>query len=303
MPDRLDEAARALQFILDRVGSVAASVRQHIPLVQAEIGRLFPYGLSAAEIAADLAHARRAFEAIRTALSHHRLGSARAKLATATEKLATCSGRISQAIAEFLSVSVGDPERPASAIADEWTALLAELRRVRNLRGHLDSVERVAAAITNSGAPDWAQSLRTRQVEGIEDSWTPDDWHDAWIWAQADAHLRAIDGRARLRQLDEQRRGADEEIRHLFPRGRAAPYAAHAQSTNNAPGRRRLTDVPHRHPADRQRHGQERIAPSPGRARRDGNILCSGAVLDHAKLADFRESPSDARFLRSRDLR
>ena len=216
MPDRLDEAARALQSVLDRVGSVAASVRQHIPLVQAEIERLFPYGLSAAEIAADLAHARRASEAIRTELSRHRLGSARAKLAAATEKLATCSGRISRTIAGFLSASVGDPERPASAIADQWTALLAELGRVRNLRADLDAVERVAAAIADSGAPDWAHSLRTRQVEGIEDDWTPDDWRDAWIWAQADAHLRAIDGRARLRELDEQRRGADDEIRRLF---------------------------------------------------------------------------------------
>jgi very-short-patch-repair endonuclease len=216
MPDRLDDAARALQFILDRVGSVAASVRQHIPLVQAETARLFPYGLSAAEIAADLAHARRASEAIRTELSRHRLGSARAKLAAATEKLATCSGRISQAIAEFWSASVGDPERPASAISDQWTALLAELGRVRSLRAHLDTVERVAAAIADSGAPNWAQSLRTRPVEGIEDSCTPDDWRDAWIWAQADAHLRAIDGRARLRQLDEQRRSADDEIRRLF---------------------------------------------------------------------------------------
>ena len=216
MPDRLDEAARALQSVLDRVGSVAASVRQHIPLVQAEIGRLFPYGLSAADIAADLANARLASEAIRTELSRHRLGSARTKLAAATEKLVTCSGRISRAIAEFLSASVGDPERPARAIADQWTVLLAELGRVRSLRADLDTVERVAAAIADSGAPEWAQALRIWQVEGIEDSCTPDDWRDAWIWAQADAHLRAIDGRARLRQLDEQRRSADDEIRRLF---------------------------------------------------------------------------------------
>ena len=113
-------------------------------------------------------------------------------------------------------MSVGDPERPASAIADQWTALLAELGRVRSLRADLDIVERVAAAIADFGAPNWAQSLRTRKVEGTEDSWTPDDWRDAWIWAQIDAHLHTIDGRARLRQLDEQRRGADDEIRRLF---------------------------------------------------------------------------------------
>ena len=216
IPDRIDEAARMLQAILERVGIVAACIQQHIPLVQSEIGRLFPYGLSAAEIAADLDHARRALEAVRSELSRQRLGSARTKLSAATEKLATCSGRISGAISEFLSSSVGNPERLAGTIAEEWAALLAELARVRDLRVHLEAVQRVAAAIAESGAPRWAHALRIRQVEGLEDNWTPDDWRDAWIWAQVDAHLRAIDGRARLRDLDEHRRADDEEIRHLF---------------------------------------------------------------------------------------
>lgn len=216
MPDRLEDAARLLQVILEQVATVAESVRQHIPLLQSEVGRLFPYGLSAAEIAGDLDHSRHASDAIRTELSRHRLASARAKLAAATEKLATCSGRITRAITEFLSASVGDPDKPANGIADEWAILLAELGRVRNLRPHLDTVERVAAVIADAGAANWAQSLRTQPVGGIEDSWTPDDWRNAWIWAQADAHLRSIDGRARLSELDQQRRAADEEIRRLF---------------------------------------------------------------------------------------
>jgi very-short-patch-repair endonuclease/transcription elongation GreA/GreB family factor len=216
LPDHLDDAARLLQAVLERVTSVAESVRRHIPIIQAEVSRLFPYGLNAAEIAASLEQARRASEAIRTELSHHRFAGARAKLSAATEKLASCSGHISRAIAAFLSASVGDPDKPASAIAEQWTALLAELARMRSLRAHLDTVERVAAAVAESGAPNWARSLCVQPVEGIEDSWTPEDWHDAWIWAQADAYLRTIDGRARLRELDHQRRAADEERRRLL---------------------------------------------------------------------------------------
>jgi very-short-patch-repair endonuclease len=216
LPDRIDEAARLLQVILERVGSVAACVRQHIPLVEWEIGRLFPYGLSAAGIAANLDHACRASEAIQSELSRQRLSKARTKLAVASEKLATCSGRISEAVSEFLSRSIGSLDKSAGAIAEEWTALLVELARVRDVRVHLDAVERVAAVISEAGAPYWAHALRTRPVEGIEDNWTPDDWRDAWIWAQADAYLRSIDGRARLRDLDEYRRDADQEIRRLF---------------------------------------------------------------------------------------
>jgi very-short-patch-repair endonuclease len=50
----------------------------------------------------------------------------------------------------------------------------------------------------------------------VEDPWTPNDWRDAWNWACADAHLRAIDGRTRLLELDEQRRAAEEETRQLL---------------------------------------------------------------------------------------
>jgi hypothetical protein len=73
MPDRLDDAARLLQAILEQVATVAEAVRLHIPCVQSELGRLFPYGLDGAEITADLGYARRASEAIRTELSRHRL--------------------------------------------------------------------------------------------------------------------------------------------------------------------------------------------------------------------------------------
>jgi very-short-patch-repair endonuclease len=216
VPERPDDAARALEVLLANVATIAEAVRLHVPLVQTEVGRLFPYGLSAAEICSELDHCRRAAEAIRSEVSRHRLGNARAKLAAATEKLATCSGHISETIAEFLSAFVGDPEIPTSKIADEWTRLLTELERVRNLRPHLETVERVAARIAESGAPEWAQRLRSQPVEGIEDIWTPNDWRNAWNWAQADAHLRAIDGRVRLQELDAQRRSADDETRRLF---------------------------------------------------------------------------------------
>jgi very-short-patch-repair endonuclease/transcription elongation GreA/GreB family factor len=216
IPVRLDDAARTIQALLEQVFAIADSIDRHVPLVQSEVERLFPCGLNAVEIVSDVEHARRAAESIRTEVSRHRLSNARVKLATASEKLATCTGRISQSITAFLSATVGNPDISANKIADEWTALLAELERVRAHRLHLETVERVAADIGESGAPAWAQSLRTQPVEGVEDTLTPNDWRDAWRWAQAESHLWAIDGRTRLKELDEQRRTADEEMRRLF---------------------------------------------------------------------------------------
>ena len=195
IPERPDDAARALQVLLERVGVIADCIRRHVPLVEKEIKRLFPYGLNAAEIVSNAEHARRAAESIRTEVSRHRLSGARVKLAAAGEKLAACTGRISQRIAAFLAASVGNPDISANKIADEWSALLLELERVRALRPRLETVERVAADIAKSGAPNWAHAIRTQPVEGVEDTLTPNDWRDAWRWAQAESHLQSIDGR------------------------------------------------------------------------------------------------------------
>ena len=216
IPERPDDAARTLQTLLERVRIVSDCIRRHVPLVQNEIKRLFPYGLNAAEIVSSAQHARRAAESIRSEISRHRLSGARVKLRTASEKLTACTGRISQSIAAFLAASVGNPDISANKIADEWSGLLLELERVRALRPRLETVERVAADIAKSGAPNWAHSIRTQPVEGVEDALTPNDWRDAWRWAQAESHLQSIDGRARLRELDEQRRTSDEEMRRLF---------------------------------------------------------------------------------------
>ena len=213
---KLDEAARAIQPLVDKVNLVAEAARLHIPLVRNEVERLFPYGLSATEIIGDVDHARRAEEAIGSEVSRYRLGSTRAKLAATKEMLEACTGRISNRVRDFIFEQVGLPDATPSKIADDWARLLMELDRVRGLRPHLDAVARIADSVANSCAPMWAQSLRSIPAEGVQDAWSPSDWREAWTWAQADAHLHAIDGRARLRDLDEQRRVSDDEIHRLF---------------------------------------------------------------------------------------
>ena len=212
----LEEAARSIQELLEHVNIVANCVRLHVPVVKTELGRLFPYGLDAAQIIDDISHARQAEETIGSEVLRFRLNSSRAKLAATKDKLASCSGRITQSLKKFVFETIGHPDITPGQIADEWAQLLRELERVRALRSHLDMVATVAASVAKSGAPKWAEALRTIPVDGVEDVCTPADWREAWTWARAKSHLRAIDGRARLRDLDEQRRMADDEMRRLF---------------------------------------------------------------------------------------
>lgn len=216
VPHDPEEAARALQELVEAANSVATCVRLHVPVVQTELGHLFPYGLDPAQIIEDAGHARRAEAAISSEVLRCRLSSSRRKLAATKEKLAAYNGRITERLRAFLSGTVGDPDVPRGRIADEWALLLRELGRVRALGPHLDTVATVAASVGNSGAPKWAEALRTIPANGAEDIWTPADWRDAWAWAQADSYLRAIDGRMRLRELGDQRRTAEDEMRTLF---------------------------------------------------------------------------------------
>jgi len=79
--DDLNEGARTLQAHLESVNHIADCVRLHVPLVQREVGRLFPYGVSAAEIIDDIGHAQRAVGTINSEVSRQRLEGTRAKLA------------------------------------------------------------------------------------------------------------------------------------------------------------------------------------------------------------------------------
>ncbi|MGH7068432.1 MAG: AAA domain-containing protein, partial [Acetobacteraceae bacterium] len=216
IPHAPEEAARALQELIEAVNSVANCIRLHVPVVQAELRLLFPHGLNPELIISDVSHARRAEEAISSEVLRCRLSSSRAKLQATKEKLVSCNGRITQDLQAFLSETVGDPDFTRGRIADQWARLLRELERVRLLRPHLDTVATVASRIAHSGAPKWAASIRTLPVNGEDDIWTPADWRDAWAWAQAYSYLQAIDGRTRLRELGEQRRVAEDEMRRLF---------------------------------------------------------------------------------------
>jgi hypothetical protein len=54
------------------------SIRSHVPLVETNLGRFFPYGLEASAIVSDLERAKEAATAIRSEIARHRLEGAKA---------------------------------------------------------------------------------------------------------------------------------------------------------------------------------------------------------------------------------
>lgn len=79
---RPEEAARALHACLEKFNTVQMCVRSHVPLVQTDLGRLFPYGLQALDIVSNPERAKDAADAIRSEISRHRLEGAKAAVSS-----------------------------------------------------------------------------------------------------------------------------------------------------------------------------------------------------------------------------
>lgn len=179
--------------------------------LRAEVSALFPHGIDASRTACDTAVLGLAIESLESALSQHKLNSARVTVENAEKRFVACGGPIIPVIRRFLREAVGSASESADRISDQWREFLRELERVRNLRPHLTVVERVTKLVEASGAVNWARRLRSEPASHAADPWTPPDWKSAWRHRQLGSYLSKIDGRAELKKLSEQR--VEEERR------------------------------------------------------------------------------------------
>lgn len=200
---RLVERARR---VLDSLG----------PHVKAELTALFPHGIRINELVLDMDAAEKALKALEFNLSRYRLSRSHGRIQDVRARLAECSGDIVEAIRRFLAEKLGNPTIRTFEIIEQWNDLITELRRILELRSLLEEVARVVRLVQESGAPNWAKSLRTEPVEGTDDPWTPASWFESWMWARQYSFLQAIDGRERLKLLSEERLKLDVDLKRLL---------------------------------------------------------------------------------------
>jgi very-short-patch-repair endonuclease/transcription elongation GreA/GreB family factor len=215
LKDQGDVTARWLSETLDKIEKAKHAAQRAAPVIRRELPDLFPHGLEVETVINSPGHASRAIESIEANLLAMRYGASRNLLKADFHKLQASSGPIVEALRKFLEQSVGNPNIRASQISDDWQQLCRETDRINNLRPHLETVNRVARLIRDSGAPQWADSV-VREEAGDEDKWSVDYWHESWSWVRFHAYLKEIDGRDRFRQLQALRRRLEAEIQQTF---------------------------------------------------------------------------------------
>jgi len=212
----VDGMGRWISNVVRIVGRVAVVLNEDRGAIERDVPDLFPYGLPVSGIFASRQGAEKAAETIRVNLSKNRLKGSQDKVDELQERLATCSGLIVTALKEFVADTVGDRALQPPQIADGWRDLCRQLAGILDLRPQMDTVERVAGLITESGAPIWAKKLMNEPMSGGEDFWTPSDWRETWNWRRQETYLNQIDGRERIQELAKTRLRHEEDLRKTF---------------------------------------------------------------------------------------
>ena len=219
LPELVDDGGTAGRWVsetMDRIDKARAILNSHFPLIKAELPDLFPYGMEASRIIKYREAAKAAADSIKINLAKNRLLSSRNRIRGLLNLLAQCSGPIIEETHEFLSGSVGKPNLKETEITDRWQAICQRLTSLHNLRPQMQTVERVAGLIRESGGTHWANALMTQPVTGVDDPWTPGNWLKSWTWARYESYLKQIDGRCRISELSAHRMCCEDELKKTF---------------------------------------------------------------------------------------
>ena len=214
--DRVEETEPAGGIAARQEYALYCKVRE-LALAECEFRKLVPILFPAWQsqpIAADVLLAE--FE---KALNHHVTQNRLTTVWVAKENLqrvvAGRTGRIVEDIRRFLDETLGNPDVDDTAMRDQWSSLMAELSRVLALRTHLNGVRDVCDRIEISGAPRYAEALKT-SLDGAVDHLLPNNWRIAWRLKRLATHLESIDPQQALKKLAKERREIESDLSNAY---------------------------------------------------------------------------------------
>jgi very-short-patch-repair endonuclease len=124
-------------------------------------------------------------------------------------------GRVSEDIRAFVAGTLGDPAVDEGGLLARWSALMAELARVRALAPQLAVVAEVTQRIADSGAPQLAQRLR-RPADTREEPLQPERLRAAWRLRRLATHLAMIDSQDEFEKLARLRRDLEHDLARAY---------------------------------------------------------------------------------------
>lgn len=207
---------KEIQNIHKLVNNASQIAKKELNIIKSEAKELFPHGINIENLALNKNEIERLIISIELNTSRITLGSQRLKLKDLTNKLKESDGDISNRMMDFVNNSIGNLMYTSDTIMQQWQEFIAELDKLRKLSNHFNSITEVSEKILSSGAPDWANKLKTEPLASTEDNLTPIDWYDSWQWKRREQYLKEIDSREELKELSAKRSRLDVDLKRSF---------------------------------------------------------------------------------------
>lgn len=161
---------------------------------------------------------RKLIEAIEAHLLRYRLADAERLRTTLRSELEACDYEISAQLRNLAITHLGSPDVSADTLAQSWDTLVTRLREIHAKREQLAKITEISEVVEMSGAPNWANQLRTVPVEGVEDPLLPGDWEKRWRLRRLECWLEANDQHHRLRALGTDRAEKEALLKQAYER-------------------------------------------------------------------------------------
>lgn len=161
---------------------------------------------------------RKLIEAVEAHLLRYRLADAERLRTTLRSELEACDYEISAQLRNLAIAHLGSPDVSADTLAQSWDTLVTRLREILAKREQLAKITEIADLVEMSGAPNWANQLRTVPVEGVEDPLLPGDWETRWRLRRLECWLEGNDQHHRLRALGTDRAEKEALLKNAYER-------------------------------------------------------------------------------------
>lgn len=145
-------------------------------------------------------------ESLQSHLDKGRLGYAIRRVQEILKKLDGHTGTIVNELRDFLTYGLGQLNSNEDILQATWLANMATLEQLQKLWTHISTITEVTERVEQSGAPKWANRLRTQVVDSEIDNVAPFNWREAWDWRVAVSFLDRLDSHHKIRDLIEERR-------------------------------------------------------------------------------------------------
>lgn len=159
-------------------------------------------------------------ERLRTIVETHQL---RRRLETAEQArgkllstFASGEGDITRQLEACTVTSFGNPDVSKEEFHTRWEPLVRRLQAIEALAEDFETLERVTAQISGSGAVIWAAELKTSAVDGSEDELTPSDWDKRWMHRRLGTWLSRTDRHSRLIELGKERSEKEDLLKVAY---------------------------------------------------------------------------------------